>query len=168
MRELRRRPAHGYALLVSIILLAVLTVMGVATVSLASQERTSAAGKLKVDKLMACAAAAQQAMWAEMVRWGPGYLGSSRPITSVTLPDGTQLIAPGHYGQQPGGSTPPTVSSVVLTVKDGASGGLSGGRDQSNVPAGSAAAGQVQTVIAHCKDPQGREYEIELAVRLAL
>ncbi len=88
---------RGSTLLLVVILLGVLAVIGVAAVSLGSQERTNASAKGKRDAVAACANAARMALWAELARYGSAYLTSSNPVGEIVLPDGTTLAAPAHY-----------------------------------------------------------------------
>ena len=67
----RRKPARGAALPLAMILLGVLTVIGVAAVSLSRVERQNAASYSRVDFVTQCANAAQAKLWAEMARSGP-------------------------------------------------------------------------------------------------
>src|SRR5512144_1685410 len=92
----RSRPA-GSTLVITMILLTVLTVIGVAAVSLGSQERINASGKGKRDALYACANAARIQIWAELAKYGRGYFDSANAPSELTLPDGTTLTAPAHY-----------------------------------------------------------------------
>jgi hypothetical protein len=158
---------RGSTLLFSLILLGVLTALAVAAVSLGSTERSNAAAKVRLDQLQACAGAAEAQLWAELARYGTGYLGSNRPVGAAPLGDGTRLAAPAHYGTQTDGTV--TVRSVTLTVRDGA-GGNSGTRrsDRSNTVVWKSMGGDPTRVTATCLDAQGREFEVEFAVRFAL
>ena len=62
----RARTPRGNTLLVAMILLTVLSLIGVASVRLSSEERNNAAAKSKVDFIEACANAAQAKIRAEM------------------------------------------------------------------------------------------------------
>lgn len=163
-----RRP-RGSALLLAMILLAVLTVIGAASVMLSSQERNNAAAKNRLDFLNACANAAQAKIWAEMAQYGLGYLSSNVQVSSMTLPDGTIVIAPAHYGQLDA-KTQPEVSSVAFIVKSTNSLDTNMNyRDCTNGACGLAQTlGSTKGMTAVCRDRFGREYEIELAVKFAL
>ncbi len=99
---------RGSTLLLAVVLLAVLSIIGVAAVSLGSQERQNASAKGKRDALFACAAAARVKIWAELAKYGRGYLESTNTPEQIQLADGTLLAAPAHYS--------PTADGV--TVKD--------------------------------------------------
>src|SRR5512142_1192039 len=92
----KRQPARGSTLLLVMILLGVLSVIAVAAVALSSQERTNASLKTSRDRLVACASAAQAAIWSEFLAYGPNYLASGRQVPEIQLGDGTRLRA-GHY-----------------------------------------------------------------------
>src|SRR5689334_9704737 len=95
------RPAPGSAsgstMILVVVLLMVLGIIGVAAVSLGSQERANASSKTQRDRLYACATAARMQVWAELAKYGRGYFDSTNNPDSVTLPDGTVLTAPSHY-----------------------------------------------------------------------
>jgi hypothetical protein len=165
-----RSPAprsRGSALLLALVLLGVLTIIGAAAVLLSSQERMNASAKSRVDYLNACANAAQAKIWAEMVQYGLGYLGASVQISTTTLPDGTKIASPAHYGHIDSAS-PPLVSQVVFRAQSGAGESAMNERDCTNAACGLTPLGQTYGITAVCKDPSGNEFEVELAVRFAL
>src|SRR6266498_1794844 len=65
-----RKIARGAALPLAMILLGVLTVVGVAAVSLSTQERANAAAYSKMDAIYACANAATAKLWSELAIYG--------------------------------------------------------------------------------------------------
>lgn len=163
-RRSPRRIARGSALVVSIILIGVLTVIGVAAVSLSTQERANAAAQSRVDAVYACANAAISKLWSEIAVKGTGFAGSTATVTSIRLPDGTVLTAPAHYDTFAAGSA--SVGSGVRST-------LSYGSQQkesnlSNTMRETVPVGQAQILNAHCKDPSGRELEVEVVFRFAL
>ena len=161
--------ARGSTLLVSMILLAVLSLIGVAAVSLSGRERVAAGARSGNAMLVECAQAAQAQVFAELARWGPGYLTSARQLDTVTLPDGTVLTAPAHYGTNLGAATPPTVKDVVLTVVQGAGGGPVQETDCTNKACFMSGTSQdPYVVVARCTDKAGRTYEAELSFRLGI
>jgi hypothetical protein len=158
---------RGSTLLFALVLLGVLTALAVAAVSLGSRERANAASKVRLDQLQACAAAAEAQLWAELARFGTGYLGSERGVGAVTLPDGRRLAAPAHYGTNLDGSV--RVRDITMTVKDGAGGSSATRRaDRTNTIVWKSMGGDPTRVTATCIDRDGREFEVELAVRFAL
>jgi Tfp pilus assembly protein PilV len=158
---------RGNTLLISMILLGVLSVIGVAAVSLSARERQNASAQRRYQMLVECANAAQAKIWAELARYGPGYLTSANPVTEVVMPDGTRIASPAHYDFD--GGSAPMVKDVVFTVQEGAGGGPTGERDCTNQACSmTGGAATPYGVVAHCVDAGGREYEVELAFRLGL
>jgi type II secretory pathway pseudopilin PulG len=161
-------PERGSTLLFTIIMLAVLTIIGVSAVSLSSRERTNAAVTVRTDQLRACAAAAQGQIWAELARYGPGYFTSDVVVGTLSLPDGSRLAAPAHYDTALNANV--RVKSVALPVPDGA-GGASTVSMSDLTNGGRMIAGfgnNPYQVVATCYDERGREFEVEFGVRLAL
>jgi len=155
----------GGALLLTVILIAVLTILGVGAIAASSRERENAFAKSKYDRVVACARAAQAKIWAEIAVFGPGYLTSTRGITEVTLPDGTRLAAPAHYDT----AANVEVQKVTLVVPEGAGGQqMPKAANLSNSGGATVPIGTVNRVVARCIDAFGRPYEVELAVRFAL
>jgi Tfp pilus assembly protein PilX len=163
---IRPLPQRGSVLVTAIVLLAVLTVIGVAAVRLGSQERMNAATRGKHEFSQACANAAVAKVWGEMSNYGLGYLGSGVKVTAMSLPDGTILTSPSHYGQ-PTGASAPLVRDVVLRVES-LSSSQQAERDCTNKLCGPDDLGRSYSVTAHCKDARGREAEVELALKFAL
>lgn len=162
-----RLPApRGSTLILTVILLAVLAILGAAAVSLGSQERQNASAKGRRDALQACAAAARMQIWAELAKHGRGYLESTQTAGQITLPDGTKLIAPAHYGQDPGAvvvedvvlknsvRTASAPAAVDLTNTFGFMQGLN--------------TATAYTVVARCRDKRGGELEVEFVTSLVL
>ena len=152
-------------MLVSLVLLLVLTSIGVAAVYLSSRERENAASVNKLEFLQACATAAQAKIWAEMSQYGLAYLGSAVQVSTMTLPDGTQFIAPAHY-ETPGGPLP-LVKDVTFKVETGA-GGVMNERDCTNGGCGVLPLGQTEYMTVLCVDRFNRAHEVELAVKFAM
>ena len=163
MRPSQASP-RGSTLLVTVILLAVLTAAGVAAVVLASQDRDNASAQAKYQKLVECAGAAQSMIWAQLARYGTNYVGSALPVGVVRLPDGTQLAAPIHYGQD--AST--GVASVSYSIAAGGGGVGSADQDCTNRLCGQRSSGNPVLVVARCTDPAGRQFEVELSFAFAL
>ena len=165
------RPVGG-ALLLTVILLAVLTILGVGAVVSSSRERENAFAKSKYDRVVACARAAQAKIWAEIAMFGPGYLTGTRGVTEVALADGTKLAAPSHYdtvATADGAGGAAIIKTVTLGVPEGAGGPqLPKAANLSNSGGATVPIGSVNRVVARCTDASGRVYEVELAVRFAL
>lgn len=165
---MRTRSNLGSSLLLVVLLLLALSIIGVAAVAVSSQERTNASAKGRYDRLVACASAAQGKLWAELARYGPSYMAATTPVTTVNLPDGSTVTAPGHYGAT---DSLPTPKSVVVTLVGaaGGAGAAAGSGDLTNGASGMLPPGAGANIfVATCKDAQGNEYEVEFAVRFAL
>lgn len=162
-----RTRATGSTLLVTMILLTVLTVIGVAAVSLGSQERSNASGKGKRDALYACANAARMQIWAELAKFGRGFFDTSNAPSELRLPDGTTLTAPAHYSRNM--TSDMTVTQIVLrnSVQTANSAGAVDLTNTFNFMQGLNHA-TAYTVVARCKDPGGHELEIEFVTSLVL
>lgn len=161
MSASRRTPtARGSTLVLAMVLLAVLTVIGVAAVAISSQERTNAGIKTGRDRLVACAAAAQAVVWAEMLKYGPTFLpASGAAVPDITLPDGTRYRA-GHYGENAGAVV---VDTAVRTVpcKEGKSEEYV---DLTNRDSAFMQGGNCYAITARCIDSQQRELEVEFGI----
>jgi len=160
------RSPRGAALVLALIMLAVLTVIAVAAVSLSGQERVNAASYSRIDFINECATAAQAKIWSELAYQGSAYLSAPVAITSARLPDGSLITSPAHYDSTAGTTL---VKDIVLKVQSSAGvGGDVNERDCTNSACGLAPLGGTQMILAHCVDAKGRALEIEFAVKFAL
>jgi hypothetical protein len=162
------RSPRGSALVLAMVLLAVLSLIGVAAVSLASQERANAGAKTQRDLQIACANAARMVVYAELARYGSGYLASTDQLPSVTLSDGT-VLSQAHYDTPAGLQVKEVVPERVLPVtSDPKSAGTADltnafeaiGQDSPTVLG--------YEVVAKCQDAKGRELEVEFVVAYSL
>ncbi len=165
MKSPIRKTPRGSTLILVVVLLAVLAAIGVAAVSLGSQERTNAAAKGKRDAVSACAHAARMALWAEIGKHSSGFLSSVDPVSDIVLADGTSLRAPAHYTSA--GTDGVAVTSLVrrFVVPRQGKGST---RDLTNrmdalMDTGK---GTAYGVVARCRDPKGREVEVEFTTAL--
>lgn len=167
MKSRNPKIPRGSTLILVVVLLAVLAAIGVAAVSLGSQERVNAAAKGKRDAVAACASAARMVLWAELAKYGSAYMASTAPVGDIVLSDGTKLAAPAHYTSA-GTDALPVIQVVrkhqVTTGLKGATGDLTNKMDATQNVVG----GTAYTVVARCKDPKGRESEVEFTTVLAL
>ncbi len=164
MRATSPRSARGSSLVFTVVLLAVLSVIGAAAVALSAEERISASEKSQYAALVECANAAQAKLWADMGLYGMRY--QQIQVSSIKLPNGMELVAPAHYGWT---GTPAQTAADVISI--GPAGGIDPGGDSDAtnriVNQGSqGTAGNYMT--ARCKDAQGREHEVEVAFKFAL
>jgi len=154
-----RNPERGSTLILAMVLLAVLTVVGVAAVALSFQERTNAALMTHRDRLVSCAAAAQAAIWKEMLVYGPTFLpASGGTIPEITLPDGTRYRG-GHYGD---------TGTIVVNTSVRTVGCRNAGNedyiDLTNRDGAFTTGGMCVAITARCLDPQDRELEVEFQI----
>jgi hypothetical protein len=165
----RARTTHprGSTLLLTIVLLLVLTVMGVAAIKLGTQERVNAAAKEKRDFLVACANAARIQVWSELAKQGADYLESPDLPGTIILADGSRLTAPSApTGSPKDGKSVGDLIEVrtLLTTKQAA------GMDMTNRIVNpqdqSRSAGNV--IVTRCRDPKGRELYVEFTTKFAL
>jgi hypothetical protein len=161
-------------MILAVILLAILSVIGVGAVRLASEERRNASTKARYDALQACARAAQVKVWAELAKYGPNYLKSATLVAEPeTFPGGISLRAPAHYSDATSDDADVEVhvnDVVVLFDKGVSTGALAISSDLTN-RAGSIDAlnsGKAYRVVGRCKDSHGREFEVEFAMRFTL
>ncbi len=158
---------RGSTLLLVVMLLAVLSVIGIAAVTLGSQERINASAKGRRDAIAACASAARMALWAELAKYGSGYLANTTPVGEIVLADGTKLAAPAHYTSA--GTDELPIVQIVRTHTVARSFAaktidLTNRMDAAQSRLG----GTAYTVVARCKDSKGRENEVEFTTVLAL
>lgn len=166
---LQRLPTYrrGSTLIITVILLAVLCVIGAAAISLSARERINASAKGKRDRMAACAQAARLAVWSELAKYGRGYFDSTNAVSSIALPDGTTLAAPAHYAQDMTSSM--KVKDVVIKNPVGC--GAGGARaDLTNTfhAVRTDCNSDAYVVVARCTDSSGNELEIEFVTGLAL
>lgn len=162
-----RAPApRGNTLIIAMIMLTVLSIIGVAAVSLSTQERRNAGAAKEQDAAVLCANAAQAKLWAEISARGTGYLSKTNTmtVTSIKLIDGRQLWAPAHFGS----TTTTPVGSGVGTGSAGSSTGLATDVNVSNTMLGGTGSGAGTWFTARCVDDNGREHEVEFGFRFAL
>lgn len=159
MRSRHDTPApRGSTLLLAMILLLVLSVIGVAAVSLGSAERAGAGVKTQRDALVACAQAAHAVIWGQMGRAGSNYFRSASTVSDITLPDGTKFRA-GHYDE----------ASTIINVTGARAIPCKANNteeflDLTNRDTFFSLAGDCFLAYARCVDKQGRELEIEFGV----
>jgi hypothetical protein len=164
--------SRGSALIVTMIILAVLTMVGMSSLQLAQADSVTVNRQLTYRTLVACAEAAEKKLWAEYAVQG----GSLQQVTPLIVP-GTQVtpggkgtvLSIGHYDADQAGPTVP-VQFNELSFKALPAAAMSGGiqeLDQSNTFR-SSLLGQPYLVVAHCRDARDRQYEVELVVRFGL
>lgn len=154
-----RHRAHGSSIVPTLIIVLGLTVLSLAALNLASRGTISAAHKAHGDQLTACANAAAQRVLAEYALAGAN-VGS---ITAAGIPGGPTLGL-GHFDS---GMTVNIVGN--LTELGTAAGGQTPTDfDTTNTITKGRGGGKPYSLVAHCTDSQGRQFEVELFLRLGL
>ena len=162
---------RGSAMLLAMVILAVLTLVAVASLQLAHGDSVTVNRQQNYRILVACAEAANRKLWAE---YG-NRQGTVQSVTPYVVADTKNAkgdwmqLAVGHYDSDIGGPL------VAITFDDqvmkllGAT-AMSGGitdLDTTNTFR-APLLGTPYLLTAHCKDASGRQYEIEMAVRFGL
>jgi hypothetical protein len=163
------RTSHprGSTLLLTVILLVVLTVMGVAAIRLGTQERTNAAAKGRRDALVACAYAARIELFNQLNVRGSGYLDSNELPTEIVLADGTELSAPSaRTGSDKDGLT--VTELIVKHEFNTAAAAKMMDFTNKMVDAQYAGSGIGKAIVARCRDAKGRELYVEFTTKFAL
>jgi len=160
--------ARGSTLLLAMVLLAVLSLVGVAAVSLASQERANVSAKARRDLQVACANAARMVIYAELAKHGSSYLSGTTAPPTVTLPDGT-VLSQAHY------DTPAAVTVQQITPErtlpvssDPKSAGTADLTNTFETKGSNPSTVQGYEVVAKCADAKGRQLEVEFVVAFSL
>jgi hypothetical protein len=154
-----RRGARGSSIIPTLVIVLGLTVLSLAALNLATRGTISAAHKAHGDQLTACANAAAQRVLAEYALAGAN-VGS---ITAAGIPGGPTLGL-GHFDS---GMTV-NILGNLRELAPAAGGQTPTDFDTTNTILGSSLGGKPYSVAAHCTDGQGRQYEVELFVRLGL
>ena len=163
------RTSHprGSTLLLTVILLLVLVVMGVAAIRLGTQERTNAAAKGRRDALVACAHAARMQLFNQLNVRGSSYLDSSELPGTIVLSDGTELSAPSARTGSPKDGLTVTELIIGHDFNTAAAGKM---MDYTNKMIDPQYAGQGggKAILARCRDAKGRELYVEFTTKFAL
>jgi Tfp pilus assembly protein PilX len=171
--DLLNRPhatARGSALVLVMVLLAVLAIIGAASVSLGSRERINSSAKGTRDRMAACANAARLMVWAELAKFGSAHLRAALTESRVTLSNGTTLSAPAHYAAEANDPLQVIELRRFVVPLQGAAAGAADvvGLTNSVIP-GTAVGGNATTAyafVARCRDRDGRETEVEFSTGL--
>jgi hypothetical protein len=160
--------ARGSTLLLAMVLLAVLSIVGVAAVSLASQERANVGAKGKRDLQVACANAARMVVYAELAKYGSSFLSGSGAPPEVTMPDGTKLTQ-AHYDTPAGMTVQQITPERMMPVSsDPKSAGTADLTNTFETIGSNPATVRGYEVVAKCTDAKGRQLEVEFVVAFSL
>jgi type II secretory pathway pseudopilin PulG len=156
------------ALVMSLIVVALLSVMVAGAITFTGTERNAAVLQTRDDALSACTQAARNLFLARLRVLTP----SSAPQVQLAEAHGGGLIRSGHFTGAPaasGSGTTPTLTHVERLPANavGASRGMA--RDISNTLGDSAEGAAWYSVTALCQEyPGGPEREVEFVVRVGL
>lgn len=155
--------SRGSTLLIVLIILGVLAAVIAAALALSGRDREANAAKTRTDVLRACAEAAGRVVWAEMANTGGVLTGG---VWARNIPGGPQLNL-GHFDQT---FASVDVTNIQYTLE--AQGGEAAGGGLTDIDSTNTFRkeffGRPYLVFAHCKDSQGRQYEVELFARFGL
>jgi hypothetical protein len=154
-----RHGARGSSIVPTLIIVLGLAVLSVAAINMAWRGTLSAAHKSHGDQLTACANAAAQRVLAEYALAGAN-VGS---ITATGIPGGPTLGL-GHFDA---GMTV-NIAGSLTELGTAAGGQTQTDFDTTNTITKGRGGGKPYSLVAHCTDPQGRQYEVELFLRLGL
>jgi hypothetical protein len=168
--------ARGNSLLVTMIALSVMMVLVIGAISFTGTNRQAAVGKVRGDRITACADTARRYLLSKLRVYGVSVtdLKLSGSCTYARIPDAPNtadqsLIGPGHYGDDLTAAAP-----AVAIVSGSAFGeGARQIRDMANAaPGSSTLGGQYYRVVMKCQEPGAagvaRESEVEFVFRYGL
>lgn len=156
------RPSHrgrGGTLIATLIVVAGLTLLAVAALNMATTGTIGAAQKTHADQLALCANAAAQRIMGE-------YALAGVPVASITtaqIPGGPKL----GFGHFDSGMTVSLAAGARRLPKD-AGGMLRPDDNETSTMRAGSDRGPPSNFFSHCTDAQGRQYEVELFVRLGI
>ena len=163
------RTPRGSALLLTMIVVVVITVLGIAMIRFASRELAGATATRQNDALVSCAEAGRQLILSQF----RATTISPASLTALNLPisaQGTARAVGGHIGSNV------QIQQVVVLPGNTFGATRNSVRDLSNIIAGAGSLGGTPyRVIVHCQDhgdaadpASGRQLEVEFGLRFGL
>ncbi len=167
-----RRAPRGSALLMSVIVVLVISVIAVGIIRFASREVAGSTAGARYGALVACADAGRRLMLSQFhaVGLAPTSLSPLNRALDSSLPGAQTLVVGGHV-DEPASSV--QVNQVVF-LPDNAFGPSNRVRDLSNVISLAGQGGKPIKVMVHCIDhgdgtpTGGRQLEVEFGVRFGI
>ena len=153
------RDRRGSSLVMTLIIVLGLAVVALAALNMASRGIISTAHKTHGDQLTACANAAAQRVLAEYALAGANVAS----ISAAGVPGGPTLGL-GHFDA---GMTV-NIAGNLVELAPSAGGGTQTDYDSTNTITKGRGGGKPYKLVARCTDGQGRQYEVELFLRLGL
>lgn len=161
---------RGNALLVALIAISVLMVLVVGALQFTGKNREAAALKTRGDQTSACAETARAYLLSRLRLFNVNVTGLTLDQVLVANADGgavndTKMLT-AHYDQ----TSPDPIKPTVVPVSAAAVGASRKQiRDLANtVPGGVTLGGQYYRVVVKCREPGGRESELEFVFRYGL
>lgn len=166
------RSPRGSALLMSVIVVLIISVIAVGIIRFASREVAGSTAGARYGSLVACADAGRRLLMSQFhaVGLAPTSLGPMNQALDSTL-TGARTLAVGGHVDEPAASV--QVNQVVF-LPDNAFGPSSRVRDLSNVISLAGQGGKPLKVVVHCIDhgdgtpTGGRQLEVEFGVRFGI
>ena len=167
---MKTRSQRGSSLIVSMLVITILTVIGVAMVRFAAREQAGALATTRQAALVACARAAAHVLQSQ---FGLGVAPTDPldlPIGDQTERDSVRILG-GHIDQDSTSVSNLKDIQVVGLRLSSASGSQQRVMDITNRVVGLGAGGGVRKVLAHCQigdksgPTTGRQIEVELAIQ---
>jgi type II secretory pathway pseudopilin PulG len=164
---MRSRSARGSALILSVLVMLVVAIIGVAVVRFASREVAGATAARKAQALAACADAGRQAIVAQFKALGLPPVS----LQAMNMPvDATTRLLGGHFDTQG-----VQVTQVVNLPSSSFGPDPGGVQDISNRVLVTGGGGKPLKVVVHCQqagitgDPtSGRQLEVEFGIRFGI
>lgn len=171
------RPPRGSALLLTVVVVLIVSVLGVGLLRMAFRETAAARAGARAESLAACAEAARQLLVAQFTALGlqPTSIDALEvPLDGAAGSSGSMALG-GHYDSAGTASSGLSVTvSQVTYLPDSSFGPSSRVRDLSNVVAVAGQGGRPLKVVVHCQQAgggvatAGRQLELEFGVRFGL
>lgn len=167
-----QRPQRGSALLMSVVVVLVISLIGVGIIRFASREVAGATAGARNEALVACADAARKLLTSQFHAIGlqPTTLTALNLPLDATGSQARTLAVGGHVDT----SGPAVQVDQVVFLPDNAFGPSNRVRDLSNVISLAGQGGKPLRVLVHCQDggngtpTSGRQLEVEFGVRFGL
>ncbi|WP_375771847.1 hypothetical protein NR798_13440 [Archangium gephyra] len=164
--HLRKRAPRGNALMLTLIAIAVLTVLVGGAIQFTNYNREATAEKLRGDRVGACADAARRHLLSRLKLF---RATSELQILDTTLiddpdPNARSKMMTGHYGVDEAQSTVVSVNAVSMGEA------TKQARDIANTvtDSGGTLGGKYYRVVVKCHENAGRESEVEFLFRYGL
>lgn len=167
-----RTTQRGSALLMSVVVLLVITIIGVGIIRFASRETAGALAGARHQALVACADAGRKLLTSQF--HAVGLAPTSLTALNVALDGTSGPVRTRAVGGHVDGATASVQVDQVVFLPDNAFGPSNRVRDLTNVISLAGQGGKPLRVLVHCQDggdgtpTSGRQLEVEFGVRFGL